>query len=212
MELRPGSLSVSGKKRWRLPPLPKPATEEYLSSVTIGRHLPLNDTVQLVASDPDWPVLFSVAARKVRAALTEKALLIEHVGSTAVPGLSAKPFIDMVLVVEDSADEKNYVPLLEEHGFVLRMREPDWFRHRFLILESNAMKWQLHVFSRGCEEVDRMLVFRDWLRTHDDDRQRYEDVKRALAARTWTYMQNYADAKSEVIREILSRALEDSEI
>lgn len=191
---------------WQLPPSAEAATEEYLASVTIGEHHPLNDTIELVASDPGWPQMFSLAARKVRSALSEGALLVEHVGSTAVPGLSAKPFIDMVLVVEDSADEIRYVPLLEAHGFVLRKREPDWFQHRFLILELDGVKWQLHVFSVGCEEVKRMLVFRDWLRTHDDDRRKYEAVKRDLAARTWRHMQNYADAESDVIREILSSA------
>lgn len=150
--------------------------------------------------------MFSFAASKVRFALSGRALLIEHVGSTAVPGLSAEPMIDMVLVVENSADEVSYVPPLEEQGFMLRAREPAWFQHRFLILRSGDMAWQLHVFSADCEEVERMLAFRDWLRTHDDDRQRYEDVKRELATRTWKHVQNYADAKSDIVREILDRA------
>ena len=153
--------------------------------------------------------MFSLAANRIRSALSERALLIEHVGSTSVPGLSAKPFIDMVLVVEDSADEKSYVPLLEDQGFILRTREPGWFQHRFLLLKSDGMEFQLHVFSSDCEEVDRMLAFRDWLRTHDDDRRKYEETKRELAARTWRHVQNYADAKSDIVREILSRARED---
>jgi len=194
------------EKRWQLPPPAAPVTDEYLASVTIGERKPLNDKVRLVAYDPKWPSMFSVAAGKIRSALRERALLIEHVGSTAVQSLSAKPIIDMVLAVEDSADESSYVPPLEEQGFILRAREPAWFQHRFLTLKSDDMVWQLHVFSAECEEIERMLAFRDWLRTHDDDRQRYEDVKNELASRTWKHVQNYADAKSQVVREILGRA------
>ena len=193
-------------RRWQLPALATPVTDEYLASVTIGERRPLNGKIHLVAYDDKWPAMFSVAADKIRSALRERALLIEHVGSTAVQSLSAKPIIDMVLAVEDSADESSYVPPLEEQGFILRAREPAWFQHRFLILKSDDMVWQLHVFSAECEEIERMLAFRDWLRTHDEDLQRYEDVKRELASRRWKHVQNYADAKSEVVREILSRA------
>jgi len=200
---------VNRKKIWQLPLPAAPVTDDYLCSVTIGERNPLNDTIRLVAYDPSWPSMFSLAANRIRSALSERALLIEHVGSTSVPGLSAKPFIDMVLVVEDSADEKSYVPLLEDQGFILRTREPGWFQHRFLLLKSDGMEFQLHVFSSDCEEVDRMLAFRDWLRTHDDDRRKYEETKRELAARTWRHVQNYADAKSGIVREILSRARED---
>jgi GrpB-like predicted nucleotidyltransferase (UPF0157 family) len=196
------------RSNWTLPPPSKPATDEHLASVTIGERKPLNDRVRLVPYDPSWPTLFSLAARKIRTALSEQALLIEHVGSTAVPGLSAKPIIDMVLAVYDSDDEASYVPPLEAQGFVLRAREPEWFRHRFLVLNSDDGTWQLHVFSTGCEEIDRMLAFRDWLRAHADDRSRYEETKKVLAARTWRDIQNYADAKSDIVRQILERAHE----
>ena len=89
-----------------------------------------------------------------------------------MPGLSAKPVIDIVLAVADSADESSYVPALEGQGFTLRVREPDWFEHRLFRLPD--IDSNLHVFSFGCEEIDRMLVFRDWLRTHEDERRRYE--------------------------------------
>jgi GrpB-like predicted nucleotidyltransferase (UPF0157 family) len=194
--------------KWKIPPPAKPVTDEYLASVTIGEREPLNGRIQLVPYNPNWPSMFSLAAGKVRVALSRRALLIEHVGSTAVPGLSAKPIIDMVLVVQDSKDEASYVPPLEAQGFVLRAREPDWFEHRLLTLTSHDMTWQLHVFSAGCEEVDRMLAFRDWLRTNDCDRSLYESTKKTLAARTWRHVQNYADAKSAIVREILERARE----
>jgi GrpB-like predicted nucleotidyltransferase (UPF0157 family) len=93
---------------------------------------------------------------------------------------------------------------LEAEGFVLRIREPDWFQHR--LLKAPDVDGNLHVFSAGCDEIDRMLRFRNWLRIHDTDRHLYEKIKRDLAARTWNDVQNYADAKSAVIEEILMRA------
>ena len=132
-------------------------------------------------------------------------LRIEHVGSTSVPGLAAKPLIDIVLVVADTTDEDAYVPPLEAAGYVLRIREPDWFEHR--LFKGPDTNVNVHTFSEGSEEVDRMVGFCDWLRTHDDDRDLYLAAKRELAQREWKYVQNYADAKSTVVREILVRAL-----
>jgi GrpB-like predicted nucleotidyltransferase (UPF0157 family) len=132
-------------------------------------------------------------------------LRIEHVGSTSVPGLAAKPLIDIVLVVADTTDEAAYVPQLEAACYVLRIREPDWFEHR--LFKGPDTNVNVHTFSEGCDEIDRMVGFRDWLRTHDDDRDLYLAAKRELAQREWKYVQNYADAKSAVVREILVRAL-----
>ena len=131
-------------------------------------------------------------------------LLLEHVGSTSVPGLSAKPIIDIVMAVADSSDEASYVKQLEERGYTLRIREPDWYEHR--LLKPPEVPGNLHVFSAGCPEIEQMLLFRDWLRAHAEDRLLYEATKRELAARTWKYTQNYADAKSEVVQAILARA------
>jgi GrpB-like predicted nucleotidyltransferase (UPF0157 family) len=168
--------------------------DQMVKNGHVGERTALNGTIYLARYDPDWPSQFSSYARRIREALSEKVLLLEHVGSTAVPGLSAKPVIDVVLAVEDSADEPSYVPALEKQRFVLEIREPAWFEHRLLKAPDRA--GNLHVFSAGCEEIDRMLAFRDWLRGHDDDRRLYEETKRELAARTWKYT---------VIQEILAR-------
>jgi GrpB-like predicted nucleotidyltransferase (UPF0157 family) len=182
----------------------QPLTEEQLRAAHVGELAPLNGPIQLVDYDPAWPGLFEREAGRVRAALGERVLLLEHVGSTSVPGLAAKPRIDMLLVVADSSDEPAYVPALEAAGFVLRIREPDWYEHRVFIRSDMALN--LHVFSAGCSEIDRMLLFRNWLRAHPDDRQLYERTKRELAQREWKYTQNYADAKTAVVEEILARA------
>lgn len=181
-------------------------TEEQILAVTIGERQPHNDTVYLAPYDPQWPAQFAHLAGLVRAALGDDVLLLEHVGSTSVPGLAAKPVIDVVLAVADSSDEAAYVPRLEAQGFTLRIREPEWYEHR--LLKAPGIKGNLHVFSQGCPEIAQMLLFRDWLRSHPGDRRRYEGAKRELAARTWRYTQNYADAKSAIVQEILARARE----
>jgi GrpB-like predicted nucleotidyltransferase (UPF0157 family) len=186
------------------PPPNAPLTEDQILAANIGRPVVLNSTIALSPYDPEWPLRYATSERQIRAALGAKVLTLEHVGSTSVPGLSAKPVIDIVLAVSGSSDEPSYVPGLERAGFVLRIREPDWFEHR--LLKSSAADVNLHVFSYGCEEIRRLLAFRDWLRTNEDDRNLYERTKQALAARTWKYIQNYADAKSEIMNEILARA------
>lgn len=160
--------------------------------------------VTLVDYDPEWPVLYEREARRIRAALGERALLLEHAGSTSVPGLAAKPKIDIVLAVADSADEDAYVPALEASGYRLHLREPDWHEHR--LLRDTEPDVNLHVFSAECPEIGRMLRFRDHLRMDDADRELYERTKRELAAQRWATVQDYADAKTGVVEEIIARA------
>jgi GrpB-like predicted nucleotidyltransferase (UPF0157 family) len=182
----------------------QPLTEDQLRAVTIGAPTPLTAPILLIDYQPEWPQLFEREAARIRSIIGDRALRIEHVGSTSVPGLAAKPIIDMVLVVADSTDERSYVTPLEAAGYVLRIREPDWHEHR--LLKGPDVNINLHVFSAGCPEINRMLVLRDWLRRNDADRQIYERTKRELAQRQWKYVQNYADAKTAVVEEILARA------
>jgi GrpB-like predicted nucleotidyltransferase (UPF0157 family) len=88
--------------------------------------------IKIVDYDPDWPKQFEMHARIIAGALGGLALRIEHVGSTSVPALAAKPIIDILFIVQDSADESAYLPQLEAAGYVLRVREPDWNEHRML--------------------------------------------------------------------------------
>lgn len=172
--------------------------------MTIGELRRHDAPVTLVPYDPRWPALFAREAERIRGALGGRAVLVEHAGSTAVPGLVAKPIVDIVLAVTDSADESSYVPALEAAGYTLRIREPEWFEHR--MLKGPDTDVNLHVFTAGCEEIERMLRFRDRLRASPADRERYAAAKRALAARRWQYVQHYADAKSAVVAEILAGA------
>jgi len=135
-------------------------------------------------------------------------LALEHTGSTSVPGLAAKPIIDITLAVADSADEAAYVPALEGAGYVLRIHEPEWYEHR--MFKGPDTDVNLHVFSSGCSEIDRILLFRDWLRAHAADRDVYARTKLALARKEWRHVQDYADAKTAVIEEILGRARDET--
>jgi GrpB-like predicted nucleotidyltransferase (UPF0157 family) len=175
--------------------------DEYLRASTVGEVTPLAGPILLAEYDPRWPDRFQDEATRIRAALGEQALRVEHVGSTSVPGLVSKPIIDVLLVVSDSAEESAYAPALENAGYRLRIREPGWHEHR--MFKGAAGDVNLHVFSAGCIEVDRMLSFRDCLRTSAEDRELYARSKRALAEQQWKYTQNYADAKTSIIEQIM---------
>jgi GrpB-like predicted nucleotidyltransferase (UPF0157 family) len=178
--------------------------DEQILAASVKGDPPRYQPIVVADYDPIWPNWFESAAYRIRQALGDKVLQLDHVGSTSVPGLPAKPLIDINLVVADTTDEDAYVPPLEAIGYELRVREPDWFQHR--MLRGFDPPVNLHVFPRGCEEVPRMLRFRDHLRTNEADRELYARTKRELAAKGWKYVQNYADAKSEVVQDIMSRA------
>ena len=162
----------------------------------------IDGPITLADADPGWAAHYARQEERIRAALGSRAVRIEHVGSTSVPGLAAKPIIDILLLVMDSADEAAYLPDLDAAGYQLQFREPEWYEHRFL-RDSGV---QVHVFSVGAAEVERMLLFRDVLRNRSEERELYERIKRELASRRWAYVQDYADAKSSVIEEIILRA------
>ncbi|WP_405614953.1 GrpB family protein [Streptomyces sp. NBC_01508] len=188
-------------------------TDEEIETAQLGAAQQVNGQVALSAYDPRWPAVFEREAALIGARFAEGAgasgFRLEHVGSTSVPGLPAKPVIDMLLIVPDPADEASYVPALAALGYEVAVREPDWFEHRCLRkrdLDPSAGSANLHVLPVGCPENDRMLLFRDRLRTHPGDRELYAETKRELALREWKYTQNYADAKTGVVEEILARA------
>jgi len=164
--------------------------------------------IVVVDYDPRWPERFQEQAAILSQALGSKALAIEHVGSTSVPGLAAKPIIDVDLIVEDSSNEAAYLPQLLAAGYVLRVREPNWHEHR--MIRTPELDVHIHIFSPGCVEVARHLAFRNHLRTHAEDRLLYEALKRNLAKEDWPDMNAYAQAKSELIEEIIARAMREN--
>jgi GrpB-like predicted nucleotidyltransferase (UPF0157 family) len=154
--------------------------------------------------DPGWPARYRREQARIRAALGARVLAVEHVGSTAVPGLAAKDRVDIDLIVADPADEDAYVPALTDAGYTLATREPHWYEHRCLWTESHDAT--VHVFGPDCDEHLRHLIFRDWLRTHPGDRARYAARKYQAATEHPLSMAHYVAGKASVIVAILGRA------
>jgi GrpB-like predicted nucleotidyltransferase (UPF0157 family) len=164
--------------------------------------------IRIVDYDPRWPELFQQHAARIAAALGPAALSIEHIGSTSVPDMPAKPIIDILVVVKDSAKEETYLPALVAAGYQLRVREPDFDQHR--MLRTPAKDVHIHVFSAGSKEIDRYLVFRDRLRMNSADHKTYAEAKRRLAGNDWPDMNAYANAKTSVVEHIISRGRQGS--
>ena len=165
--------------------------------------------ITIVDYDPSWPDTFRSHAAAIFEALGEANLRIEHIGSTAVPGLASKPIIDILLVVENSGNEESYLPQMEEAGYELLVREPDWHQHRMFRTPERDV--HIHVYSWGCPEIDRIILFRNQLRSSPNDRSRYEPTKRKLAEQSWECMDDYAKEKTEVVESILTAASSESE-
>ncbi len=158
--------------------------------------------IRLVEYDASWPAKFATHAAAIAAALGGQALLIEHIGSTSVPGLIAKAKVDILLVVPNSADEPAFLPQMEAAGYQFRIREPHWHEHRlFSPPERDA---NIHVVSQGCTAIERWLTFRDRLRSDRGDRDLYASTKQELAGQRWPDTNAYADAKGEVIERIIA--------
>lgn len=167
---------------------------------------PPTEPIVVADYDPAWPTVFEVMAGRIRDALGDRALGLEHVGSTSVPGLAAKPVIDIDLTVADSSDEAAYLPALEAMGFVLRIREPKWHEHRCLFKEEP--RTNLHVWCPGSPEAIRHRMFRDWLRAHPDDLALYAETKRASAEQSNSAGEEvmaYNLRKQPMVRDILDR-------
>jgi GrpB-like predicted nucleotidyltransferase (UPF0157 family) len=179
----------------------EPPTDEEIAQARVAPVLPA--PVEVVPPDPGWPDEFERVRAQVLEALGERVLSIEHVGSTSVPGLWAKPVIDVDVTVADSGDEASYLPDLEAAGFELRVREPEWEEHR--CLRGDDPPANVHVWSTGCIEAQRHRAFRDWLRENEADRRAYAALKRDLAGRGFTDVMDYNTAKGGLIYDIYER-------
>lgn len=173
--------------------------DAYLDQVLVGGRE--RRRIVIIDYDPAWPARFELERDRVRRALGPVALRIEHIGSTAVPGLGAKPIVDLLVVVEDPDDDATLVPPMEAAGYELRVREP---AHRMFRTPERDV--HVHFWRNGTPDVERQLRFRDRLRESAEDRRAYEQLKRELASREWADMNHYADAKGELIDAILAGA------
>jgi GrpB-like predicted nucleotidyltransferase (UPF0157 family) len=171
----------------------------HLDRVLIGGREKV--AITIADPDPEWPRRFESERVRVQRALGDVARRIEHIGSTAVPGLAAKPIVDVLVTVAEPDDEAAYGPALTAAGYVLRVREP---RHRMFRTPQRDV--HVHVWADDSPEAGRYLAFRDRLRASPEDRAAYEQLKRDLALRDWDDMNHYAEAKGELIAAVLRRA------
>jgi GrpB-like predicted nucleotidyltransferase (UPF0157 family) len=168
------------EKYSRTVPTPDEITRHYEWEPPQGEQIwvdggPTPGPISVVAHDPAWPQTYAIIAGRIRAALAERVIDLDHIGSTSVPGLAAKPVIDIDLTVADSSHEADYVPALEAVGFRFVLCESGWHEHR--LLTHHDPPTHLHVFSPDCPEVIRHRMFRDWLIEHPDDLALYRDAK-----------------------------------
>ncbi len=155
--------------------------------------------------DQWWPNVFEQHARNIRDALGEVVLRIEHIGSTSVPQLAAKPIIDILMVVANAGDEVSYIRALLDAGYELRVREPKFDEHRMVCTPERDV--HVHILPSGSKEIGRYLAFRNQLRANAEDRSAYERVKRTLAQRKWGDMNDYANAKTDVVESIIAKGI-----
>jgi GrpB-like predicted nucleotidyltransferase (UPF0157 family) len=182
--------------------VPNPLADARLAAKLVHGLRPTR--VVLADYDPTWPVRFNETADQLRAILGTRLRLIEHIGSTSVPGLIAKPIIDIVIGIDDPEDEPSYLPDLEATGYQLRVREPG---HRCLRgAAAPELPVNLHCYRSDSTSIRRDLVFRDRLRTDSADRALYAATKQALTDREWPDINYYAQAKGPAISQILERA------
>lgn len=160
-------------------------------------------SMTLADADPSWPEAYRRHEAAIVAALGETALAVEHIGSTSVPGLAAKPIIDILVTVPDITAEEDYLVPLVDAGYPLRVREPG---HRMVRTPERDV--HIHILEPDDPAVADYLLLRDRLRRDADDRELYERTKRDLLTREWDDMNDYADAKTEVIEAIKARARE----
>jgi GrpB-like predicted nucleotidyltransferase (UPF0157 family) len=188
---------------------PKEITQRFLGTpeqnavALVGERPARWDHIVIEDYDPAWVGQFAAARALLDEALDGLIIAIEHVGSTSVPGLPAKPIIDIDLLIEDTADESRYVPALETRGYRLVLREPWWYGHRMLV--SPAEDVHLHMWPQDAPEPIRHRLFRDWLRSHQEDRDLYAAAKRRLARDTVDRPGSYNLAKNDVIDDIYAR-------
>jgi GrpB-like predicted nucleotidyltransferase (UPF0157 family) len=183
------------------PPTHKVTSEEEIQAYSVGGVKRHDAPITVVDYDPEWPALYAREEARIRSILGDRVIEIHHTGSTSVPGLAAKPVIDITLVVPDS----------RRTGLVRTWRRPATAsRSASRVVRAPRLQGPTRTSSSrllaGLPEIERMVGFRDWLRTHPEDRERYERTKRDLSTRPWAYVQNYADAKIPVVDAISGRA------
>lgn len=165
--------------------------------------------VLVVPYDPMWPTAFDTERERIVEACSAVAIAVEHVGSTAVPGLSAKPILDIMIGIPSDQDGVRLVPFLEELGYFYKGENGIPGRHYFTL--GTPRTHHIHMVRQQGEIWEKHLLFRDHLRTHIKDRDEYAALKQVLSGRFPTDRLRYTESKNELIQRILEKARKASE-
>jgi len=165
----------------------------------------MSDPVIIAPYDPEWPRLFAQLGARLREALGPVALRIDHIGSTSVPGMAAKPVIDVQISVASFEPLEAFKTPLEGLGFVHRADNPELTKRYFREMPGQR-RTHIHVRLAGSWSEQFALLFRDYMRTHDEDCRRYEGIKRQLAEQYGDDRQGYTEAKEPYLWEIMKKA------
>jgi GrpB-like predicted nucleotidyltransferase (UPF0157 family) len=162
--------------------------------------------VALAPPSDDWPSRFAAIQARLAAALGATAVRIDHVGSTSIPGIHAKPVIDVQVSVPDIDDEGAYVPQIESLGWPMRSREPELLHRYFRDAADRPRRTHIHVCQSGSKWERDHLLFRDYLRAHPDVAAEYQRVKEEAAAAYGDHRLAYTEAKGPFIESVLTQA------
>jgi GrpB-like predicted nucleotidyltransferase (UPF0157 family) len=168
--------------------------------------LEVHDSVIIVPSDPSWSVAFEHAKADLEIALGARVIAMEHIGSTAVPGLAAKPIIDVLLGVAKLEDAAACTPLLVARGWDFPDDPNKTLTERrfFLKRDANGVRTHhAHIVVHGGALWNEYVTFRDALRESDDLRDRYANLKRDLAAKFHDQRERYTASKTDFVAEVL---------
>jgi len=168
-----------------------------------------NETFELSQYDPNWPLLFEQEKERIMEAMGDEAIEIEHIGSTSVPGLRAKPIIDILLVVEVFGPITEYKRRLEPLGYHLYEHEDFNVTEHLFLWKGQPRTHHLHIVEYATWEHQRHIIFRDYLRKHPDIARLYEEVKQQLAAAFSKNRPAYTKGKTAFIKNIMARAVEE---
>lgn len=157
--------------------------------------------ISVVPYDPSWPEQFELEAAKIQQALGDNCIHIHHIGSTAVPGLDAKPVIDMIPVVKNIRTVDSCNEVMEALGYSVEGEFGTPFR-RFFIKGGDQRTHNIHVYEKGNPEIERHVTFRDHLRAHPDVAAEYAKLKQEVASKSPHDIVAYCNGKTEWVTEI----------
>jgi len=167
---------------------------------------PEREEIELVPHIPEWEALFKKEAERLSSVLGDTLLQIHHIGSTAIPGILAKPIVDILPTVKDIHAVDRLTPSLEALGYEAKGEFGMPGRRYFIKSQDGKRLFNVHIFEEGHPDVERHLRFRDYMRSHPEDAAAYSDLKKELVKQSSDDMERYCWGKEDFVKAIEVRA------